>query len=110
MGLAVLGQAESVPRQRSAAASRTRLLDARLEFRTLEELLALVREQLAGDCDLRWHLELRAAPAGEDTGITRERILSLLDTRFFARYGYVEYADARAYGQQAVKAVTTVRG
>ncbi|MGW8359155.1 SWIM zinc finger family protein [Streptomyces wedmorensis] len=109
VGLAVLGQAESVRRQRWAAASRTRLLDAWLEFRTREELLALVREQLAGDCDLRRHLELRAAPAGEDTGIARERILSLLGTRPFARYGYVEYADARAYGQQAAEAVTTRR-
>ncbi|MFJ8159360.1 SWIM zinc finger domain-containing protein [Streptomyces sp. NPDC096136] len=34
VGLTVLGQAGSVPRQRSAAASRTRLLDAWLESRT----------------------------------------------------------------------------
>ncbi|WP_143060221.1 hypothetical protein [Streptomyces sp. TLI_105] len=98
-----------MPRQRSAAASRTRLLDARLEFRTREELLALVREQLAGDRDLRRRLELRAAAAGEDAGIARERILSPLDTRPFARYGYVEYADARAYGQQVAEAVTALR-
>jgi Arc/MetJ-type ribon-helix-helix transcriptional regulator len=36
-------------------------------------------------------------------------VLSLLDTRPFARYGYVEYADARAYGQQAAEAVTALR-
>ncbi|MEU3776091.1 SWIM zinc finger family protein [Streptomyces sp. NPDC032472] len=109
VGLTVLGQSESVPRQRSAAAARTRLLDAWLESRTGEELLALVREQLADDRDLRRRLELRAAIAGEDTGIVRERVLSLLDSRSFARYGYVEYADARAYGQQAAEAVTALR-
>ncbi|MFI6006594.1 SWIM zinc finger domain-containing protein [Streptomyces sp. NPDC051366] len=109
VGLAVLGQAESVPQQRSAAASRTRLLDDWLESRTREELAALVREQLAGDRGLRRRLELRAATAGEDTAIVRERILGLLDTRSFARYGYVEYADARAYGQQAAEAVTALR-
>lgn len=109
VGLTALGRAESVPQQRSAAASRTRLLDTWLESRTREELLALVREHLADDRDLRRRLELRAATAGEDTGIVRERILSLLDTRPFARYGYVEYADARAYGQQAAEAVTALR-
>ncbi|MFF4493576.1 SWIM zinc finger domain-containing protein [Streptomyces sp. NPDC001546] len=109
VGLAVLGQAESVPQQRSAAASRTRLLDGWLESRTQEELLALVREQLADDRDLRRRLELRAAAAGEDTSIVRERVLSLLDTRPFARYGYVEYADAHAYGRQAAEAVTALR-
>lgn len=109
VGLAVLGQAESVPQQRSPAASRTRLLDDWLESRTREELAALVREQLAGDRGLRRRLELRAATAGEDTAIVRERILGLLDTCSFARYGYVEYADARAYGQQAAEAVTALR-
>ncbi|MFE9633524.1 SWIM zinc finger domain-containing protein [Streptomyces sp. NPDC006463] len=109
VGLTVLSQADSVPQQRSAAASRTRLLDGWLESRTREELLALVREQLAGDRDLRRRLELRAAAAGEDTGVVRERVLSLLDTRPFARYGYVEYADAHAYGRQATEAVTALR-
>ncbi|WP_442480710.1 SWIM zinc finger family protein [Streptomyces kutzneri] len=109
VGLAVLGQAESVPQQRSAAASRTRLLDTWLESRTREELLLLVRERLSDDRDLRRRLELRAAIAGEDTGIAQERILSLLDTRPFARYGYVEYADAHAYAQQAAEAVTALR-
>ncbi|MGW5781935.1 SWIM zinc finger family protein [Streptomyces sp. NPDC003863] len=109
VGLTVLGQAEAVPQQRSAAASRTRLLDAWLESRSREELLTLVREQLADDRDLRRRLELRAAAAGEDTGMVRERILSLLDTRPFARYGYVEYADAHAYGRQAAEAVTALR-
>ncbi|MFF3859436.1 SWIM zinc finger domain-containing protein [Streptomyces sp. NPDC002209] len=109
VGLAVLERAESAPQQRSAAASRSRLLDAWLESRTREELAALVREQLAGDRGLRRRLELRAATAGEDTAVVRERILSLLDTRSFARYGYVEYADAHAYAQQAAEAVTALR-
>ncbi|TDU74861.1 hypothetical protein [Streptomyces sp. KS 21] len=109
VGLTVLRQAESVPRQRAAAASRTRLLDTWLESRTREELLVLVREQLSEDRDLRRRLELRAATAGEDTGIARERILSLLDPRPFARYGYVDYAEAHAYGQQAAEAVTALR-
>ncbi|MFD9516988.1 SWIM zinc finger domain-containing protein [Streptomyces sp. NPDC059979] len=109
VGLAVLQEAGSVPRQRSAAASRTRLLDGWLESRTREELLALVREQLSDDRDLRRRLELRAAAAGEDTGIVRERVLSLLDTRPFARCGYVEYADTHAYHRQAAEALTALR-
>lgn len=109
VGLVVLGQADSVPRQRASATGRTELLSSWLKSRTREELLALLQEHLAEDRDLRRRLELRAAAAGEDTGIVRERILSLLDTRPFARYGYVEYADARAYGQQAAEAVTALR-
>lgn len=109
VGLTVLGQDEFVPRQRAAAAARTRLLGTWLEARTREELLVLVREQLADDRGLRRRLELRAAAAGEDAGIVRERVLTLLDTRPFARYGYVEYADARAYGRQAAEAVTALR-
>ncbi|WP_327418209.1 hypothetical protein [Streptomyces sp. NBC_01233] len=58
---------------------------------------------------MRRRLELRAAAAGEDTGIVRERVLSLLDTRPFARYGYVEYADAHAYDRRAAEAVTALR-
>ncbi|MFD8415331.1 SWIM zinc finger domain-containing protein [Streptomyces sp. NPDC059650] len=109
VGLTVLAQAGAVPRQRSAAASRTRALDTWLDSRTREELLALVREQLAEDRGLRRRLELRAAAAGEDAGVVRERILSLLDTRPFARYGYVERADARAYRRQAAEAVAALR-
>ncbi|MFB6807486.1 SWIM zinc finger domain-containing protein [Streptomyces sp. NPDC056387] len=109
VGLVVLGQAASVPRQRASAAARTEVLTAWLEGRTREELLTLLREHLADDRDWRRRLELRAATAGEDTGIVRERILSLLDTRPFARYGYVEYADAHAYAQLAVEAVTALR-
>ncbi|WP_051696653.1 SWIM zinc finger family protein [Streptomyces sp. NRRL S-244] len=109
VGLTVLGQADSVPPQRSAAASCTRLPDAWLESRTRGELLVLVREQFVHDRDLHRRLALRTATAGEDTGIARERILSLLDTRPFAHYGYVEPADTRAYGRQAAAAVTALR-
>ncbi|TQK51349.1 putative Zn finger protein [Streptomyces sp. SLBN-118] len=109
VGLTVLRQAESVPRQRAAAASRGRQLDAWLESLTRDELLSLVREHLAGDRCVRRRLELRAATAGGDPGAVRERVLGLLDTRPFARYGYVEYADARAYGLQAAEAVAALR-
>ncbi|MFD5113175.1 SWIM zinc finger domain-containing protein [Streptomyces sp. NPDC058391] len=109
VGLTVLGQAESVPRQRAAAMSRARQLNMWLESRTRDELLSLVREHLAGDRDLRRRMELRAATAGDDLGAVRERILSLLDTGPFARYGYIEYADSHAYGQQAAEAVTALR-
>ncbi|MGW4684005.1 SWIM zinc finger family protein [Streptomyces sp. NPDC004244] len=109
VGLTVLAQAGSVPRQRSAAASRTRALDTWLDSRTRGELLALVREQLAEDRGLRRRLELRAATAGEDVGAVRERILSLLDTRPFARYGFVERAEGRAYRRQAAEAVAALR-
>ncbi|MFD7626956.1 SWIM zinc finger domain-containing protein [Streptomyces sp. NPDC059851] len=109
VGLTVLERAESVPQQRSAAAARTRTVDAWLESRTREELLALVREQLADDRGLRRRLKLRAAAAGEDTGLIRKRVLSLLDVRPFARYGFVERADACAYGRQAEEAVSALR-
>ncbi|MET9882730.1 SWIM zinc finger family protein [Streptomyces sp. NPDC006430] len=109
VGLTVLAQAESVPRQRAAAASRTQQLDTWLESRSREELLSLVREHLAGDRTLRRRLELRAATSGDDLDSVRERIRGLLDTRPFARYGYVEYADTRAYGLQAAEAVSALR-
>ncbi|MFI8436842.1 SWIM zinc finger domain-containing protein [Streptomyces sp. NPDC079020] len=108
-GLTVLRQADSVPGQRAAAASRGRQLDAWLESRGRDELLSLVREQLAGDRALRRRLELRAAAAGDDLDAFRERVLGQLDTRPFARYGYVEYAEANAYGLQATEAVSALR-
>ncbi|GHD60578.1 hypothetical protein ACFQL8_22215 [Streptomyces goshikiensis] len=69
----------------------------------------MIREHLAGDHDLRHRLELRAATAGDDLDAVRERVLSLLDTRPFARYGYIEYANARSYGLQASEAVSALR-
>ncbi|MFF8419586.1 SWIM zinc finger domain-containing protein [Streptomyces sp. NPDC015680] len=109
VGLAILQQSESVPKHRAAAASRGRQLSTWLETRSRDELLALVKEHIAADRDLRHRLELRASAAGGDPSALRERILALLDTRPFARYGYVEYADARAYGLQAAEAVSALR-
>ncbi|MFF1339073.1 SWIM zinc finger domain-containing protein [Streptomyces sp. NPDC058290] len=109
VGLAVLQQTESVPRHRAAATSRGRQLATWLETPSRDELLSLVKEHIAADHDLRRRLELRACAAGGDPGAVRERILALLDTRPFARYGYVEYADARAYGLQASEAISALR-
>lgn len=109
VGLTVLRQAGSVPAHRAAAASRGRQLATWLESRSRDELLSLVKEHIAGDHDLRHRLELRAAAAGDDLGAVREHILGLLDTRPFARYGYVEYADTHAYGLQAAEAVSALR-
>ncbi|MEV7724876.1 SWIM zinc finger family protein [Streptomyces sp. NPDC087917] len=109
VGLTVLRRAGSVPRQRAAAASRSRQLATWLESRSRDELLSLMKEHVAGDRDLRRRLELRAAAAGDDFDAVRERILGLLDTQPFARYGYVEYADAHAYGLQAAEAVSALR-
>ncbi|MFI6146562.1 SWIM zinc finger domain-containing protein [Streptomyces sp. NPDC051109] len=109
VGLAVLQQSESVPKQRAAATSRVRQLTTWLETRSRDELLALVKEHIAADHDLRRRLELRASAAGDDPSAVRERILALLDTRPFAQYGYVEYADARSYGLQAAEAVSALR-
>ncbi|MET9851902.1 SWIM zinc finger family protein [Streptomyces sp. NPDC006450] len=109
VALTVLQQADSVPRHRAAATSRGRQLTAWLESRSRDELLSLVKEHIDGNRDLRHRLELRAATAGDDFGAVREHILGLLDTRPFARYGYVEYADAHAYGLQAAEAVVALR-
>ncbi|WP_329283986.1 SWIM zinc finger family protein [Streptomyces sp. NBC_00691] len=109
VGLTVLSRADSVPARRATAASRGRRLDAWLEARSRDELLSLVREQLADDRALRRRLELRAAVAGDDLDAVREHVLGQLDTRPFARYGSIEYADARAYGLQAAEAVSALR-
>ncbi|WP_308409648.1 DUF6880 family protein [Streptomyces sp. A3M-1-3] len=99
----------SIPQQRAAAVARAGNLESWLEALSRDELLALVREQLTGDRELRRRLELRAAAARSDIAVIRDRIASLLDTRPFARYGYIEYADARGYGEQAAEAVTALR-
>jgi uncharacterized Zn finger protein len=109
VGLAILHRASDVPRQRSAAASRAKGLAQWLESLPREELLALVREQAERDRELRRRLELRAATARRDDPVVRERVLALLDPAPFASYGYVEYADAHAYGQQASEAVAALR-
>ncbi|WP_229881085.1 SWIM zinc finger family protein [Streptomyces alanosinicus] len=108
LGLTVLAEPEAVPRQRGRARTRAQELDAWLAARSKDELLALVREQIADDRQLARRLELRAASAHGDLAEVRARIRELLDTAPFARYGYVEYADAHAYGEQASQAVSAI--
>ncbi|MEI5524435.1 hypothetical protein WB401_23875 [Streptomyces brasiliscabiei] len=109
LGLTVLAQRESLPRQRKAARDRAQSLDAWLTDLSKEELLALVKQQIGEDRQLRRRLELRAAGARGDLAGVRTTIRELLDVRPFARYGYVEYADARAYADQAAQAVSALR-
>ncbi|WP_413470967.1 SWIM zinc finger family protein [Streptomyces peucetius] len=109
VGLSVLRRAKSIPHQRAAARARASGLEAWLTALSRDELLALVREQLAEDRRLRRRLELRAAAARSDLGTVRDRILALIDPRPFARYGYVEYADAPGYAQQVAEAADALR-
>ncbi|MCW7946602.1 hypothetical protein AAW14_32485 [Streptomyces hygroscopicus] len=108
LGLAVLAQRESLPRQRKAARERARDLDGWLSALSKDELLALLREQIDDDRQLRRRLELRATSARGDLAAVRSRIRELLDIGPFAQYGYVEYADARAYADQAGQAVSAI--
>ncbi|MER7834555.1 SWIM zinc finger family protein [Streptomyces sp. NPDC096040] len=109
VGLTVLGQAESIPRQRAAARARASGLGTWLTALSRDELLTLVREQIGEDRELRRRLELQAAAARSDTGAVRDRILALIDPRPFARYGYVEYADAPGYARQVAEAADALR-
>ncbi|WP_255310019.1 SWIM zinc finger family protein [Streptomyces sp. DI166] len=109
VGLTVLRRARTIPRQRAAARARASGLEAWLTALSRDELLALVREHIAEDRGLRRRLELRAAAARSDLGTVRERILALIDPRPFARYGYVEYADAPGYAQQVAEAAGALR-
>lgn len=109
VGLVLLRQAEAIPRQRAAARARASGLEAWLTALSRDELLALVREQVAGDRELRRRLELRAASARSDLDTVRERVLALLDPRSFARYGYIEYAAAPGYARQVAEAADALR-
>ncbi|MBX7549261.1 hypothetical protein K1Y78_14715 [Streptomyces sp. tea 10] len=108
LGLTVLAEPEAVPRQRGRARTRAQELDAWLGACSRDELLALLREQIAEDRQLARRLELRAASARGDLVEVRARIRELLDTAPFARYGYVEYADAHAYGERALQTVPAI--
>ncbi|MFF7840184.1 SWIM zinc finger domain-containing protein [Streptomyces ossamyceticus] len=108
LGLTVLAQRESLPRQRKAARDRAHDLDAWLSALSQPELLALLREEIDESKQLRRRLELRAASARGDLAAVRSRIRDLLDIGPFAQYGYVEYADARAYADQAGQAVSAI--
>ncbi|WP_445526313.1 SWIM zinc finger family protein [Streptomyces cyslabdanicus] len=108
LGLTVLARRESLPRQRKAPRERAQDLDGWLSALPKDELLALLREQIDEDPQLRRRLELRAATARGDLAAVRSRIRDLLDIGPFAQYGYVEYADARAYADQAGQAVSAI--
>ncbi|MFD8303997.1 SWIM zinc finger domain-containing protein [Streptomyces sp. NPDC059690] len=108
LGLTVLAQRDSLPRQREAARQREQTLNTWLSTLSKDELLALVREQIDQDRQLRRRLELRAAGAHGDLAAVRSRIRELLDIGPFAQYGYVEYADARAYADQAVQVAAAI--
>ncbi|MFF0227864.1 SWIM zinc finger domain-containing protein [Streptomyces sp. NPDC004629] len=110
LGLTALAQRESLPRQRKAARERAQDLDGWLSALSKDELLALLREQIGEDRQLRRRLELRAASVRGDLATVRARIRDLLDIGPFAQYGYVEYADARAYADQAKQAVSAIAG
>ncbi|OIJ96058.1 hypothetical protein BIV25_18770 [Streptomyces sp. MUSC 14] len=109
LGLRMLAQRESLPRQRKAARERAQDLDGWLSALTKDELLAVLREQIEEDRQLRRRLELRAAGARGDLAAVRTRIRDLLDVTPFAQYEYVEYADARAYADQAGQVVSAIR-
>ncbi|MFJ4620443.1 SWIM zinc finger domain-containing protein [Streptomyces sp. NPDC088812] len=109
LGLTVLAQGDSLPRQRKAARERAEGLDAWLSGLSKDELLALLRDQIAEDRQLRRRLELRAATARGDLPAVRARVRELLDIGPFARFGYVEYADARAYADRAGQALSALR-
>ncbi|WP_081240380.1 SWIM zinc finger family protein [Streptomyces viridosporus] len=109
LGLTVLAREDDLPRRRRTARKRARSLDAWLSGLSREELLALVRDQMAEDRHLRRRLELRAASAMGEPAEVRALVRELLDIGPFARYGYVEYADARAYADQAGQAVAMIR-
>ncbi|WP_368661690.1 SWIM zinc finger domain-containing protein [Streptomyces sp. NA02950] len=108
LGLTALAQRESLPRQRKAARDRAQDLEGWLSDLSKDELLALVREQVAEDRQLRRRLELRAASARGNLAAFRARIRDLLDIGPFAQHGYVEYADARTYADQAGQAVSAI--
>ncbi|HEU5333914.1 MAG TPA: SWIM zinc finger family protein [Actinocrinis sp.] len=108
VGLSVLALGPDLPRRRAATQTKKQTLDTWLESLSREDLLALLRTQIAEDRELRRRLELRAASARQDLGALRAQIRELLDTRRFARYGYIEYEDAHAYAQQVGEAVTAI--
>ncbi len=109
LGLTVIAQEADLPRLRRTARERVRGLDAWLTGLSRDDLLALVREEMVEDRNLRKRLELRMASARGNVAGIRSRIRELLDIGPFAQYGYVEYADARAYADQAGQAVTAIR-
>ncbi len=78
LGLTVLAQRESLPRQRKAARDRAQDLGGWLSGLSKGELLALVRERVGEERQLRRRLELRVASARGDLAAVRARIRDLL--------------------------------
>ncbi|WP_435271171.1 SWIM zinc finger family protein [Streptomyces sp. 1222.5] len=109
VGLTVLRRAKTIPHQRATARARGSGLEAWLSALSRDELQGLLREHIAEDRELRRRLELRAAAARSDLGTVRDRIIALIDPRPFARYGYIEYADASGYARQVAEAASALR-
>ncbi|MEU3525171.1 hypothetical protein AB0E62_15065 [Streptomyces sp. NPDC038707] len=109
VGLTVLRRAKTIPHQRAAARARASTLEGWLSALSRDELLALVREHVAEDRELRRRLELRAAAARSDLRTVRDRVVALIDPRPFARYGYIEYVDAAGYARQVAEAADALR-
>jgi hypothetical protein len=113
VGLVVLRQDTEPRRGKAAAAARGGRLDAWLEALPHDRLLALLREQIAEDRDLRRRLEVRAmaeeSDADLDVATLRAQIRPLLKTEPYARYGYVEYASAAGYAAQVGEVASILR-
>ncbi|MER6434422.1 hypothetical protein ABT272_43355 [Streptomyces sp900105245] len=109
VGLTVLQREKAIPHQQSAALARSSVVEAWLSALSREELLALVRERVAEDRELRRRLELRAAASRSDLGTVRDRIVALIDPRPFAQYGYIQYANASGYARQVAEAARALR-
>lgn len=107
-GMTVLRQAADLPQQRAAAEARAQMLDSWLDGLSRADLLALVRERVREDRDLRRRLELRAAAAGSDPGGLQAQVQELLDVYAVSHHGYLEYADAKAYSSQIDQVVDVV--
>jgi len=110
VGLTVLRLGEALPARRAAAAAKAGALDAWLAGLSREDLLAVVRDQIAEDPGFRHRLELRAAASGPDPGAIGDRVAELLDASRTSRYGYLEYDDAHAYAGQVGEVAEVLGG
>ncbi|GAB3988323.1 SWIM zinc finger family protein [Actinoallomurus acanthiterrae] len=113
VGLVVLERGLDLRQAGAHAADRGQRLDAWLEALPRERLLALLREQIDQDRNLRRRLEVRAAAEQADADLDiaslRSQIRALLDITPFGRYGYVEYAGAPGYAAQVEEVAAVLR-
>ena len=134
VGLAILRDARTVPRQRGKAAGHSEAdsasqagaprpgpskpgdLSAWLNSLSRDELVALVCDQLVEDGDWRRRLELHAAAAASDVPAIRDRVLSLLSgdeqygqSRFSGQYGYLEGPESWYYARRVRQVTEAVR-